>query len=55
MENKGRSFVNSAIFNFMKILEVKNLTIPDVKSSASENFSDQRGYFTETFRKSDVV
>ncbi|MEK7618573.1 MAG: dTDP-4-dehydrorhamnose 3,5-epimerase family protein [Patescibacteria group bacterium] len=38
----------------MKILEVKNLTIPDVKVIRFGKFSDQRGYFTETFRKSDV-
>lgn len=37
----------------MKILEVKNLAIEDVKVIKYARFSDHRGYFTETFRKSD--
>lgn len=37
----------------MKILEVKNLAIPDVKAIRYARFKDDRGYFTETFRESD--
>jgi len=37
----------------MKILEVRNLAIEDVKVIKYARFSDHRGYFTETFRKSD--
>ncbi len=37
----------------MKILEVKNLSIPDVKVIKFARFGDERGYFTETFRESD--
>ena len=38
----------------MKILEVKNLKLPDVKVIRFGKFPDPRGYFVETFRKSDV-
>lgn len=38
----------------MKILEVKSLTIPDVKIIKTARFRDERGYFTETFRSSDL-
>lgn len=38
----------------MKILEVIPLAIPDVKVIRYARFSDQRGYFTEPFRRSDV-
>jgi dTDP-4-dehydrorhamnose 3,5-epimerase len=37
----------------MKILEVKTLVIPEVKVIKFERFADNRGYFTESFRKSD--
>ena len=38
----------------MKILEIKALAIPDVKVIKFARFCDQRGYFTEQFRKSDL-
>lgn len=37
----------------MKILEVKSLAIPEVKVITYGRFADNRGYFTEHFRKSD--
>ena len=37
----------------MKIIEVKNLSLPDVKVIKFARFGDERGYFTETFRRSD--
>lgn len=37
----------------MKILEVKSLKIPDVKVVRFGRFGDNRGYFTETYRRSD--
>jgi len=37
----------------MKILEIRSLAIPDVKLVRYARFSDDRGYFTETYRKSD--
>jgi dTDP-4-dehydrorhamnose 3,5-epimerase len=37
----------------MKILEIRSLAIPDVKVVRYARFCDDRGYFTETFRKSD--
>lgn len=37
----------------MKIVDVKNLAIPEVKVITYERFRDERGYFTETFRRSD--
>jgi dTDP-4-dehydrorhamnose 3,5-epimerase len=37
----------------MKILEIRSLAIPDVKIVRYARFSDERGYFTETYRKSD--
>lgn len=39
----------------MKILSVKNLSIPDVKVIKFSRFCDDRGYFTETFRRSDFL
>lgn len=38
----------------MKILEIKTLEIPDVKVVRYQRFLDHRGYFTETYRKSDI-
>lgn len=38
----------------MKILEVKTLAIPDVKVVKMARFKDDRGYFTEPFRQSDL-
>lgn len=38
----------------MKILEVKTLEIPDVKVVRYQRFKDDRGYFTETYRKTDI-
>ncbi|MFA5104267.1 MAG: dTDP-4-dehydrorhamnose 3,5-epimerase family protein [Candidatus Margulisiibacteriota bacterium] len=37
----------------MKILEVKNLALEEVKVIKYARFCDHRGYFTETYRKSD--
>ena len=37
----------------MKITEVKQLAIPDVKVIRFQRFVDHRGYFTEQFRQSD--
>lgn len=39
----------------MKILEVKTLAIPEIKIIKFARFTDQRGYFTETFRKSIIL
>ncbi|KHO47134.1 MAG: hypothetical protein QJ16_C0007G0033 [archaeon GW2011_AR1] len=39
----------------MKILEIKNLEIPDIKVIKFARFCDERGYFTEQFRKSDLI
>ncbi len=39
----------------MKILEVKPLVIPDVKVIHYQRFPDDRGFFSETFRESDLV
>jgi dTDP-4-dehydrorhamnose 3,5-epimerase len=38
----------------MKILEVKTLIIPEIKVVRYGRFMDQRGYFTETYRASDL-
>jgi dTDP-4-dehydrorhamnose 3,5-epimerase len=38
----------------MKILEIKNLALPGVKVIKFARFPDSRGYFSETFRQSDV-
>ncbi|MGA2141780.1 MAG: dTDP-4-dehydrorhamnose 3,5-epimerase family protein [Brevinematales bacterium] len=38
----------------MKILEVKSLSIPEVKVIRFARFCDSRGYFSEHFRKSDL-
>ena len=37
----------------MKIVHIRSLAIPDVKVVRFARFRDDRGYFTETFRKSD--
>jgi dTDP-4-dehydrorhamnose 3,5-epimerase len=39
----------------MKIIEVKSLAIPAIKVIRFGRFCDQRGYFTEPFRKSDFL
>jgi len=39
----------------MKILEIKSLTISDIKVIKFARFKDNRGYFTEQFRKSDLI
>ncbi len=39
----------------MKIIDVKSLAIPEVKVIKYGRFNDIRGYFTETFRKSDLM
>jgi dTDP-4-dehydrorhamnose 3,5-epimerase len=39
----------------LKILGIRPLAIPDVKVIRYARFSDERGYFTETFRKSDFA
>ncbi|MBM3265896.1 MAG: dTDP-4-dehydrorhamnose 3,5-epimerase family protein [candidate division Zixibacteria bacterium] len=38
----------------MKILKIKSLAIPDVKVIRFARFADERGYFTETYRFSDM-
>jgi len=38
----------------MKILDVKSLALPEVKIIRCGRFFDPRGFFTETFRKSDI-
>ncbi|MEX1052699.1 MAG: dTDP-4-dehydrorhamnose 3,5-epimerase family protein [Patescibacteria group bacterium] len=37
----------------MKILGVEELEIPEIKVISFQRFKDNRGYFTETYRKSD--
>jgi dTDP-4-dehydrorhamnose 3,5-epimerase len=37
----------------MKIINIKSLAIPGVQVLTFERFKDERGYFTELFRKSD--
>ena len=39
----------------MKILEVKSLEIPEIKVIRFQKFGDERGYFIEHFRKSDLI
>ena len=39
----------------MKIVEIKELAIPEVKVIKFKRFVDNRGYFTEQFRKSDLI
>src|SRR3989339_762665 len=39
----------------MKILEVKALAIPEIKIIKNHRFSDDRGYFVEIFRESDLI
>ncbi len=39
----------------MKIIEIKELEIPEVKVVRYKRFRDHRGYFTEQFRKSDLI
>lgn len=39
----------------MKILDVKNLMIPDIKVIQFARFADHRGFFAEHFRKSDFT
>jgi len=38
----------------MRIIEIKSLKIPEIKVIKFEKFKDERGYFTEPFRKSDL-
>lgn len=38
----------------MKLIQVKQLAIPGVKVIQFSRFTDARGYFTETFRRSDA-
>ena len=39
----------------MKIVSIKELAIPGIKVIKCERFYDNRGYFAETFRKSDIA
>jgi len=39
----------------MKIVEIRELAIPEVKVIKFKRFVDNRGYFTEQFRKSDLI
>jgi len=38
----------------MKLIKIKNLKLEGVKVFIFERFTDHRGYFTETYRKSDI-
>jgi len=38
----------------MKIIKIRSLAIPDIKVIEFARFADQRGYFTESFRRSDL-
>ncbi len=38
----------------MKIIDVKSLAIEDIKVLRYQKFSDDRGYFAETFRQTDI-
>ncbi|MGZ3732526.1 MAG: dTDP-4-dehydrorhamnose 3,5-epimerase family protein, partial [Parachlamydiaceae bacterium] len=39
----------------MKILDIKTLEVPDLKVIRFARFADHRGYFSEHFRKSDLL
>jgi dTDP-4-dehydrorhamnose 3,5-epimerase len=39
----------------MEIIEIKKLAIPDVNVIRYKRYKDHRGYFTETFRNSDLI
>lgn len=39
----------------MKVLDIKPLVIPDIKVINYQRFADDRGFFTETFRESDLA
>lgn len=39
----------------MKIIEMKSLVFPEIKVIRYQRFNDDRGYFTETFRESDIT
>jgi len=39
----------------MKILDVTSAVFPEIKIIRYQKFSDRRGYFTETFRESDLI
>jgi len=39
----------------MNITQITSLAIPDVKIITYSRFTDQRGYFTEQFRESDMI
>ena len=39
----------------MKITEIKKLAIPEVQVISYKRFMDHRGYFTEHYRKSDLL
>jgi dTDP-4-dehydrorhamnose 3,5-epimerase len=39
----------------MKIIEIKSLAVPQVKVIRFARFGDHRGYFTESYRKSDLA
>ena len=38
----------------MKIIDVSSLAIPEIKVVRFKRFTDERGYFTETYRESDL-
>lgn len=44
-----------SLWNNMKILTIESLAIPDVKVIRYQRFTDLRGYFTETYRRSDLA
>ena len=39
----------------MKVLNIKELIIPEIKIIRFARFRDDRGYFTEQYRKSDLL
>lgn len=41
--------------HYMKILSVQSHEIADIKLISYQKFADNRGYFSETFRKSDIA
>jgi dTDP-4-dehydrorhamnose 3,5-epimerase len=57
---KNRNFITTSKINYIKngnikikIIDVKTLAISDIKVIQFSRFSDERGYFTEPYRKSD--
>jgi len=51
---KYTDILKIGLSNFMNLIEVKQLKIPGVKVIKFGRFADERGYFSETLRKSDI-